>query len=275
MAAARARALAGRARVGRRLPRRPRARRVPQRASTRCTPRATRCTSTCGRAPTKFEAEIVSMTARHARRRRDEDESAASVTSGGTESIMLAMQGATATARAAIERPADGAARRPPTRRSTRRRSCFGIEAVQVPVGRRLPRRRRGRRRTRSTSAPSLVVGSAPCVPARRRSTRSRSSSELARERGVGFHTDACLGGFLLPWAERLGYAVAAVRLPPARRHARCRADTHKFGYAAKGTSVVLYRGDELRHAPVLHVHRLARRALRDADVRGQPPGRR
>ena len=33
--------------------------------------------------------------------------------------------------------------------------------------------------------------------------------SDMARERGVGFHTDACLGGFVLPWAERLGYEVA------------------------------------------------------------------
>jgi glutamate/tyrosine decarboxylase-like PLP-dependent enzyme len=72
--------------------------------------------------------------------------------------------------------------------------------------------------------------------------------SELARERGVGFHTDACLGGFLLPWAERLGYGVPPFdfRLPGVSSMS---ADTHKYGYAAKGTSVVLYRGDELRHA--------------------------
>ena len=51
-------------------------------------------------------------------------------------------------------------------------------------------------------------------------------------------------------------------------------ADTHKFGYAAKGTSVVLYRGAELRHAPVLHGHRLAGRPLLLADVRRQPARR-
>jgi glutamate/tyrosine decarboxylase-like PLP-dependent enzyme len=70
--------------------------------------------------------------------------------------------------------------------------------------------------------------------------------SDMARERGVGFHSDACLGGFVLPWAERLGHDVPPFdfRLPGVTSMS---ADTHKYGYAAKGTSVVLYRGSELR----------------------------
>jgi len=69
----------------------------------------------------------------------------------------------------------------------------------------------------------------------------------LARGRGIGFHVDACLGGFVLPWAERLGYPVPKFdfRLPGVTSMS---ADTHKYGYAAKGTSVVLYRGLELLH---------------------------
>ena len=47
--------------------------------------------------------------------------------------------------------------------------------------------------------------------------------------------------------------------------------DTHKFGYAAKGTSVLLWRDAELRERPVLHHHRLAGRPLLLADVRRQP----
>jgi glutamate/tyrosine decarboxylase-like PLP-dependent enzyme len=71
--------------------------------------------------------------------------------------------------------------------------------------------------------------------------------SELARENGIGFHTDGCLGGFILPWAEKLGYPVPPFdfRLPGVTSIS---ADTHKYGYAAKGTSVILYRGYELRH---------------------------
>jgi glutamate/tyrosine decarboxylase-like PLP-dependent enzyme len=70
--------------------------------------------------------------------------------------------------------------------------------------------------------------------------------SEIALERNLGLHVDACLGGFVLPWAEKLGYPVPRFdfRLPGVTSMS---ADTHKYGYAAKGTSVVLYRGKRLR----------------------------
>ena len=69
---------------------------------------------------------------------------------------------------------------------------------------------------------------------------------ELALERGVGLHVDGCLGGFLLPWAEQLGYDVPAwdFRVPGVTSLS---ADTHKYGYALKGTSVLLYRRPALR----------------------------
>jgi glutamate/tyrosine decarboxylase-like PLP-dependent enzyme len=69
----------------------------------------------------------------------------------------------------------------------------------------------------------------------------------LAQEHGVGLHVDGCLGGFLLPWAEKLGHAVPPFDFRvPGVTSMSC--DTHKYGYAPKGTSVVLYRGWELRH---------------------------
>ena len=62
----------------------------------------------------------------------------------------------------------------------------------------------------------------------------------------IGFHTDACLGGFILPWAEKLGYEVPLFdfRLPGVTSIS---VDTHKYGYAAKGSSIILYRNPELR----------------------------
>jgi sphinganine-1-phosphate aldolase len=70
--------------------------------------------------------------------------------------------------------------------------------------------------------------------------------SELALARGVGLHVDGCLGGFLLPWAEQLGYDVPPwdFRVPGVTSIS---ADTHKYGYALKGTSTLLYRSKELR----------------------------
>ncbi len=189
---------------------------------------------------TKFEAEIVSMTA--AMLGGGED-IAGVVASGGTESIMLAVKAHRD--RAGIERPQMVL---PETAHAAfdKAAHCFGVEAVKVPVG---PDVRADVAATEAALSERtvLVVGSAPSYP-HGVIDPIAELSELARARGIGFHTDACLGGFLLPFAARLGYDVPPFdfRLPGVSSMS---ADTHKYGYAAKGTSVVLYRGEELRHA--------------------------
>ena len=69
---------------------------------------------------------------------------------------------------------------------------------------------------------------------------------QIALERGIGLHVDGCLGGFILPWGERLGYSIPRFdfRVPGVTSIS---ADTHKYGYALKGTSVLLYRDADLR----------------------------
>jgi glutamate/tyrosine decarboxylase-like PLP-dependent enzyme len=69
---------------------------------------------------------------------------------------------------------------------------------------------------------------------------------EIALRHRIGLHVDGCLGGFILPWAQRLGYDVPAFdfAVPGVTSIS---ADTHKYGYALKGTSVLLYRDRELR----------------------------
>ena len=68
----------------------------------------------------------------------------------------------------------------------------------------------------------------------------------LALERGIGMHVDGCLGGLLWPWAEELGYPVPPwdFRVPGVTSIS---VDTHKYGYALKGSSVLLYRDKDLR----------------------------
>jgi glutamate/tyrosine decarboxylase-like PLP-dependent enzyme len=123
---------------------------------------------------------------------------------------------------------------------------CLGVEAVRVPVR---PDMRADVEATEAALSERtvLVVGSAPSFP-HGVVDPIEALSELAFRHGIGFHTDACLGGFLLPFAERLGYPVPAFDFR-LRGVTSMSADTHKYGYAAKGTSVVLYRGEELRHA--------------------------
>jgi glutamate/tyrosine decarboxylase-like PLP-dependent enzyme len=70
--------------------------------------------------------------------------------------------------------------------------------------------------------------------------------SDLALERGIGLHVDGCLGGFILPWGERLGYDIPVFdfRIPGVTSIS---ADTHKYAYGFKGTSVLAFRDRALR----------------------------
>jgi glutamate/tyrosine decarboxylase-like PLP-dependent enzyme len=70
--------------------------------------------------------------------------------------------------------------------------------------------------------------------------------SALALERGIKLHVDGCLGGFILAWGEELGHPVPVFdfRQPGVTSIS---ADTHKYGFGLKGSSVLLYRSPELR----------------------------
>ncbi|HEY7280480.1 MAG TPA: aminotransferase class V-fold PLP-dependent enzyme [Actinomycetota bacterium] len=195
----------------------------------------------------KYEAEIVSMTATMLGG-GSEGDVVGTVTSGGTESILLAMK--TYRDRATAARRWWGSSRPAIVAPSTahvafdKAARYFGMRMVRVPVGRDF-RADVSATTAALTKDAVVVVGSAPSF-AHGAIDPIHQLAELARSRGIGFHTDACLGGFVLPWAERLGYPV-----PPfdfrVQGVTSMSADTHKFGYAAKGTSVVLYRGVDLR----------------------------
>lgn len=70
--------------------------------------------------------------------------------------------------------------------------------------------------------------------------------SDLALNRGIGLHVDGCLGGYILPWGQELGYDIETFdfRVPGVTSLS---ADTHKYGYGFKGTSTLLFRSQELR----------------------------
>lgn len=194
---------------------------------------------------TKFEAEIVSMTANMLGAARTSDPICGTLSSGGTESILLAMKTYRDRARdqKGITRPEMIA---PTTAHAAFEKAAqyFNIKMVRIPVDADYRADVAAARRAINRNT-VVIVGSAPSFP-HGAIDPIEPLSELARARGIGFHTDACLGGFVLPWAEKLGYNVPPFdfRLPGVTSIS---ADTHKYGYAAKGTSVILYRGLELR----------------------------
>jgi glutamate/tyrosine decarboxylase-like PLP-dependent enzyme len=196
----------------------------------------------------KFEAEIVAMTAAMlGAERAGGDEICGTVTSGGTESILLAMKTYRdwVRARKGITRPEMIV---PVTAHAAFDKAAqyFNIKIVRVPVDADYRADVAAVRRavTRNTV---VIVGSAPSFP-HGMMDPIEDLSALAQAKGIGCHVDACLGGFVLPWAEKLGY-----RVPPFDFRlsgvTSMSADTHKYGYAPKGTSVLLYRGAELRRA--------------------------
>jgi sphinganine-1-phosphate aldolase len=73
-----------------------------------------------------------------------------------------------------------------------------------------------------------------------------RELGAIARERGVWLHVDACMGGFLLPYFRRLGAPVPDFELD-VPGVSSISMDFHKYAFAAKGASVVLYKSADLR----------------------------
>ena len=91
-----------------------------------------------------------------------------------------------------------------------------------------------------------LLVGSAPCFPYGLVDPIP-ALSEIALETDIWLHVDACVGGYLNPFAELEGVELPAwdFRLEGVRTIS---ADLHKYGYAAKGASTILHRSAE-QHA--------------------------
>jgi sphinganine-1-phosphate aldolase len=71
---------------------------------------------------------------------------------------------------------------------------------------------------------------------------------ELTAKKKIPFHVDACVGGFMLPWLEKLGEDIPVFDFR-VKGVTSISADLHKYGFAAKGASVVMYRSmDYMKH---------------------------
>ena len=206
----------------------------------------------------KMESEIISMTAKmlHGDAVKDhhpQDEVCGTVTSGGTESIIMAMKVYRDQARAERNISAPEIIM-PHTAHPAFNKAgeYFGIKMVSVPVD--LPDFRvdPAAVEDRINANTVAIVGSAGNYPYGLIDPLDKLSN-IAQKHGIGFHVDGCLGGFILPWIEKLGYDIPVFdfRLPGVTSMS---ADTHKYGYALKGTSVVLYCNNNLRRYQYFNV---------------------
>jgi sphinganine-1-phosphate aldolase len=172
---------------------------------------------------------------------------AGAVTAGGSMSIFCAVQVARGHARADMGIP-EPQVLAPSTAHPAFAKACdlLDIELVLVPVGAD-GRVDPGRMAEAITDRTALLVASAACYPFGVIDPVADVAA-LAAERGLLCHVDACLGGFLLPFWEELGQPVPPwdLSVPGVTSLS---ADIHKYGYAFKGASLVLYRDrDLLKH---------------------------
>jgi glutamate/tyrosine decarboxylase-like PLP-dependent enzyme len=172
-------------------------------------------------------------------------EAAGALTAGGTESILMAVKAARERGR--VERGVTEPEMILPASAHAafhKAAAYFGVTPVVVPVD---PEWRADVNRTADAVTPRtvLVVGSAPTYP-QGVIDPIPELAEIARDAGASFHTDACMGGFVLPFAEQLGHEVPPwdFRVPGVTTIS---VDVHKLGYAPKGASVILHRTRELR----------------------------
>ncbi|MCU0268126.1 MAG: aspartate aminotransferase family protein [Acidimicrobiales bacterium] len=192
----------------------------------------------------RLENEVVSMAAAHL---HADGDVAGSFTSGGTESIMLAVKAARDRARELrpdIDRPEVVL---PETAHAAFQKAChyLGLHPVLVPVDPVSFRADPDAVAAAVTDSTVLLVGSAISY-AHGVVDPIEELGRLALERDLWLHVDGCMGGFLLQYVARLGRPVPAYdfRVPGVSSISM---DLHKYAFAAKGASTVLYRTKDLR----------------------------
>jgi glutamate/tyrosine decarboxylase-like PLP-dependent enzyme len=198
----------------------------------------------------RFETEVVAMTAALL---AGAGGVVGNMTSGGTESILIAVK--TARDYARVQRPhiREPEMILPSTAHPAFDKAAhyFDVKAVHVPVDANF-KADVAAIRAAITPDTILLVGSAPQYP-HGIVDPIPEIARVAREHALLFHVDACIGGMMLPFVRRLGYPVTDFdfRVPGVTSLS---VDLHKYGYAAKGASVILYRQRALRRAQI-YVH--------------------
>ena len=119
----------------------------------------------------------------------------------------------------------------------------FGVKPVRIPVdaGFRVDVEKVKKAVNKNTI---MILGSAPGYPHGVVDPISKLG-DIALKKNIPLHVDACVGGYLLAFVEELGHPVPPFdfRVPGVTSIS---ADTHKYGYSAKGASTILYRNMDI-----------------------------
>ncbi|MEE6488538.1 hypothetical protein FKM82_015257 [Ascaphus truei] len=190
----------------------------------------------------KMEAEVVRMTCTLF---NGGPGTCGTVTSGGTESILMACKAyrdlafergikhpeilAPVSVHAAFDKAAH----------------YFGMKIVHIPLDKTMQVDVKAMKRAISKNT-AMLVCSAPQFP-HGIIDPIEEVAKLALTYRLPFHVDACLGGFLIVFMEKAGFPLKPFDFR-VKGVTSISADTHKYGYAPKGSSVILYSDKKYRH---------------------------
>jgi len=189
----------------------------------------------------RLESELIGITSSHL---GGPTPGVGSFTSGGTESVMLAVKAARDDACVPQPRMVVPATAHPCFHKAG---AFLGVAVDVVPVHPDTLAADPAATAARITDDTILLVGSAPSYP-HGVVDPIGALGELARARGIRLHVDACMGGWILPLWRQLGVPLAPFDLS-VPGVSSLSVDLHKYGLCPKGASMVLYREAHLRRA--------------------------
>jgi sphinganine-1-phosphate aldolase len=193
----------------------------------------------------KFEAEVVRMCVDIF---QGGEEGCGTMTSGGTESILMAVKAYREWARKKMPHVSRPNIVAPQSAHAAFPKACYylGIEYRMVPVREDVDFRVDPAAMAAAIDANTIaLVGSAPAFP-QGVIDPIEELGQLALKHNIGLHVDCCLGGFVVPFLRRLGLVTRAYdfSVPGVTSIS---ADIHKYGLGPKGTSVILHASAERR----------------------------
>ena len=190
----------------------------------------------------KFQADVVATVNRWV---HGDETSAGFMTSGGTESILLAVKAARERGRREFGITQPNVVL-PTSAHAAFEKACyyFGLESRRVAVGADWRADVEATRQAVDANT-VLIVGSAPQYP-QGVVDPIVDLAAIARERNINCHVDACMGGVTLTFLERLGENILLwdFRVDGVTSIS---VDLHKYGYTSKGASVIMHRNRQLR----------------------------
>jgi glutamate/tyrosine decarboxylase-like PLP-dependent enzyme len=194
------------------------------------------------------------------------------MTSGGTESILMAVKTCRDQARARGVDTHDAEILVPRTCHLAFDKAAhyLDLKMVRVPVAEDL-RADVAAMADAVTEHTLMIVGSAPCFPFGLIDP-IEALSDLALERDLWLHVDACVGGYFAPFARMNG-----IDVPPFDFEvpgvASISADLHKYGYAAKGASTIFHRTQKQREFQLFHCDAWPAGGMTTPTAAGTRPG--